>query len=101
MFRQCHDVRNTGCICAKAVNACRLAATNLVQRGVSTSKAVKRLASGSISNRVGKATAQDKAHAPSQIWNKCSAMPILLTVLIKETMHVIKTDSNKGMTKPA
>src|SRR3989344_1886166 len=71
------------------------------QRGCSTIAAVMRRTTGSTSNSAGKATTQDSAQALSHRRGRASENPATRTVLIRDTMKVMSSDSSSGMTQAA
>src|SRR3989344_1964599 len=71
------------------------------QRGGSTIAAVMRRTTGSTSNSAGKATTQDSAQALSHRRGRSSEKPATRTVLIRDTMKVMSSDSSSGMTQAA
>jgi hypothetical protein len=64
---------------------------------VCTSAAVTLRTRGKASSNTGNAINHDNAHAPSQFETSCGDMPIPLIVLINETIHVMKSESRKGI----
>lgn len=68
---------------------------------MSTMAAVALRTSGRTKSRVGKAKIHDKPHALIQIFGISGESPTPLSVLIMDTMKVMKMDSNSGITQAA
>jgi len=65
--------------------------------GISTNTAVKRRTKGKTNNTTGYATAHDTIHAENHLIKKPLIKPTLISILISDTMPLIKQDKKNGM----